>query len=350
MLLKGNANILIDGQFGSTGKGLLAGYIAHKTKVKADFAVTNAAPNAGHTFYEGDQKIVAKHLPMYGILDKNCVIYLNAGAVIKPDVLLKEMSDYGVEKHRVVVHPRAGVITETDIHMEKQLQSPTTQLASTQSGVGSAISRKVNRYEDGVAENHPDLADMCGKLDLNSLMEKRGATVLIETPQGIGLGLNDGYQYPYCTSRNVSISQSLADANIHPRFMGATFLSMRTFPIRVGNLQDENGKQIGYSGDFYPDSVESTFEELGQEDEYTTVTGRVRRVATFSYQQYKEVCESTRPDFVFLNFVNYLKSHSDVIEMVTKCEHIYRPGMWLLGHGAKLEDVALTRPLTGREY
>jgi adenylosuccinate synthase len=339
MLKKGKANILIDGQFGSTGKGLLAGYIAHESDVEAEYAVTNAAPNAGHTFYTcKGTKIVAKHLPIYGILKKQCIIYLNAGAIINPKMLFEEMEQYEVSPSRVFIHPRASVITEEDIENEKQMQSPTTQLASTQSGVGSSLSRKINRYKKAIAEHHQQLSKMCGYVNLNGAMEN-GSTVFIETPQGVGLGINDGYQYPFCTSRNVSISNSLADAGIHPFYMGHTFLSMRTYPIRVGNLYDKNGKMIGYSGDFYQDSTETSFPKLTQNDEYTTVTQRVRRIASFSYEQYKYATDLCRPEFIFMNFMNYIKDKKERKNLLDKCEDIYKPSCWLMGYGPKLQDV-----------
>ncbi len=350
MLKKGKVNVLIDGQFGSTGKGLLAGYIADRSDVEAEYAVTNAAPNAGHTFYdENDNKIVAKHLPIYGIMKPQCIIYLNAGAVINPEVLLKEMEDYGVSENRVFIHPRASVITSEDIKNEKNTQAPTTQLASTQSGVGSSLSRKINRHKQAIAVEHPLLQTFIANLNLNGAMDN-GATVFIETPQGVGLGINDGYQYPFCTSRNVSISNSLADAGIHPYYMGNTFLSMRTYPIRVGNLYSEYGEMLGYSGDFYPDSKEVNFNEIGQEDEYTTVTKRVRRIATFSYEQYGYATGLCRPEFIFMNFMNYIKDKKGHRKLLEKCEKIYSPLEWILGHGAKLEDVTRTSPLSNRGY
>ena len=312
--------------------------------------MTNAAPNAGHTFYTcNGTKIVAKHLPIYGILKKQCIIYLNAGAVINPKILFEEMEQYEVSPNRVFIHPRASVITEEDIENEKQTQSPTTQLASTQSGVGSSLSRKINRHKNAIAKHHHQLSKLCNYINLNGAMDN-GATVFIETPQGVGLGINDGYQYPFCTSRNVSISNSLADAGIHPYYMGNTFLSMRTYPIRVGNLYDKEGEMVGYSGDFYMDSTETSFNELTQNDEYTTVTQRVRRIATFSYEQYKYATNLCRPEYIFMNFMNYIKDKKERKKLLDKCEKLYKPLCWILGHGPKLQDVTRTLPISNREY
>jgi hypothetical protein len=67
----------------------------------------------------------------------------------------------------------------------------------------------------------------------------------------------------------------------------------------VGNTPD------GYSGDWYPDQEETTFEKLGVIAEKTTVTGRVRRVASFSRMQIEEAMAMAMPDEVFLNFAQY---------------------------------------------
>jgi len=193
------------------------------------------------------------------------------------------------------------------------------------------------------------LSKMCSYINLNGAMED-GATVFVETPQGVGLGINDGYQYPFCTSRNVSISTSLADAGIHPYYMGNTFLSLRTYPIRVGNLYDKEGEMVGYSGDFYADSTETSFNELTQNDEYTTVTQRVRRIATFSYEQYKYATNLCRPEYIFMNFMNYIKDKKERKNLLDKCEDIYKPLCWILGHGPELQDVTRTMPINYREY
>lgn len=44
----GKLNIIMDGQFGSTGKGSLAAYLG--LNHPADIYLSNLSPNAGHTF------------------------------------------------------------------------------------------------------------------------------------------------------------------------------------------------------------------------------------------------------------------------------------------------------------
>lgn len=61
-ILPDKCNLIIDGQFGSTGKGLIASAIAEQCHV--DLAVGRLSPNAGHTFYLDGKKNVTKLLPV----------------------------------------------------------------------------------------------------------------------------------------------------------------------------------------------------------------------------------------------------------------------------------------------
>ena len=149
-----------------------------------------------------------------------------------------------------------------------------------------------------------------GTIDLAKELD-RGSHILIEVPQGFGLGINSGLEYPYVTSREISISQALSDAQLHPSYLGCTLMSVRTYPIRVGHLYDKNNEMIGNSGPFFPDSKEKSWSELGLQNEYTTTTKRIRRVATFSIIQYQQALRAIKPDYVFLNFVNYFKTFRD---------------------------------------
>ena len=304
----GRANLVIDGQFGSTGKGLICGYLALQSP--PDIAVSCASANAGHTCITPDngaasgRKIVANHLPISGILTPSAQIYLGAGAILDPKILMKEVFEYLDDEDRLAIHPRACIIEAIDVQAGQHPDSQSTKIAGTQHGVSQALARKVLRKAT-LAADCPELKKFIKVIDLNQKMEA-GASVMLEVAQGLGLGLNSGYAYPYCTSREVSVSAALSDAQIHPSFLGNVMMTMRTYPIRVGNIYGE-GRMKGWSGPFYPDSVETSWEDIGVPIEKTTVTQRVRRVATFSLEQYSASLASIRPTHIFLNFMNYLK-------------------------------------------
>lgn len=296
-------DILIDGQFGSTGKGLLAEYIARSSPY--DFTISNLSPNAGHTFTWRNQLHVSKQIPVVGLLSRRSTIYLTAASIINPELLVKECRDFGVDTSRVFIHPRAAVITEEDRLAESRDSSSATKLASTQQGVGEALARKVQRSCNlaGTTELLQDTFQV-QELPLSEYLDQ-GCTALMETSQGFDLSLNSGLSYPYCTSREITVSEALSAAQLHPKYLGQTYMSMRLHPIRVGNIISDEGEVLGESGPFYPDSVETTWNQLQLRDERTTVTKRVRRVATFSMQQYRRSLAALQPSSVFLNFMNY---------------------------------------------
>jgi adenylosuccinate synthase len=297
-----------------------------------DIAVTNASTNAGHTFYVGDNKYVTKHLPVTGILNKRSTIYLCPGAIIEPNFLLKELSALNIKVERVCIHPRVAIIEPNDIEYEQN--GPVKRIASTRSGVGSALARKINR-DSGLAQSHPLLKPMIKALDLNFYLEQ-GCEIVMEVPQGFDLSINSGLSYPHCTSREITVAQALSDAQVHPKFLGEVIVVLRTFPIRVGHIV-ENGKVVGDSGPFYEDSKEVSWEHIGVLPEFTTNTKRKRRVATFSRKQYKKMLSAFRPDKIFLNFANYL-SRTELDSMLSSM-----PEVTHVCYGPKIEDVKEVR-------
>jgi len=323
------ANLVIDGSFGSTGKGLIAARIAIDNHI--DIACTTTSPNAGHTFYLGVQKNVTHLIPVAGIIHRRSIIIFSAESVIDPGLLKKEMDDFDIDPCRVFIHPRAAIITDQDKESEKA--NALVEIASTQSGTGSARSSKILRT-GMIAGCHEFCKPMLLNFSLKQILdENHGLSVLVETGQGVGLDINHGYQFPHCTSRSVMPATILGELGLPPRLMGNCMLSFRTFPIRVGNPK-QNGDDIGYSGDFYPDSKEIDFKTLGVDDELTTVTKRKRRIATFSAQQYETAINLIEPTHVFLNFCNYLYAAEDELPGI---ESIARPTH--IGVGPYISDV-----------
>jgi adenylosuccinate synthase len=75
-------------------------------------------------------------------------------------------------------------------------------------------------------------------------------------------------------------------------------LVCRTYPIRVA----------GNSGPFWFDSHETSWDVLGvdPESERTTVTKKVRRVATFSFDQVRAAAQLNGATEIALTFTDYL--------------------------------------------
>lgn len=331
----GLASVVIDLQFGSTGKGLIAGYLALADGNTCNIATTNASANAGHTTIVGGRKFVTFHLPTFAVMQPGCRAYLNAGAIINVPLLFQEMKDVGFDPANLVIHPRAAVITPEMVASEYATDSAATKLASTRKGVGTALAEKIMRRAK-LAADTPELQPFVSKIDLNKCLAF-GDRVVVEIPQGFSLGINSGLAYPHCTSRDVTVAQGLADAGIHPSFLGHVMGTARTYPIRVGNVV-ENGQQIGWSGPCYPDQQETSFEVLGVTPELTTVTKRVRRIFTFSDLQHAEACRMNMPDAVMANFANYLGSAEDLSKLNDRMKAAGgMPTHW--GFGPSVEDI-----------
>lgn len=326
---RGYADFVIGGQWGSEGKGAAAAALAyrvsqrpektgHRTANRYDVMTTNAGAQAGHTSTHKGVERVVFHLPTAALIQHDetgiwPLIYINSGAIIDVDVLLKEIDDNKIPLNKIKVHPNAAIITESCKAAEMSRESGQTRIASTRKGVGEALARKVLRT-GRIARDEVRLAHLLQWVDLNKLMDELYFSVLVEVPQGISLSVSSSF-YPYTTSRIVSIAQAMADAEIHPSFYGCTCLVLRTFPIRVGNIV-EDGKTLGQSGGHYSDQIETSWKELDQTPEITTVTKRVRRVFTFSVEQMQLAIQQTKPDTVFLSFCDYLEDEDAVRALI----------------------------------
>jgi adenylosuccinate synthase len=188
------AHVLVDGQYGSTGKGVLAAWLARENsnydRVGWKAVITSAGPNSGHTFYdENGQKHVLKQLPTFAVashlLGNTIPVYLSAGAIIDPAILEAEARKYhGIP---IWVHPNAAVISPEDKALEHS--GSVAAVAGTRSGTGAALARKVLRDPDAVASAHL----FGGLKNVNISMpaiDARNERYFIEVSQGFSLGIN----------------------------------------------------------------------------------------------------------------------------------------------------------------
>ena len=110
----GLASMVIDGQFGSTGKGLIAAFLARHSP--PTICTTNAAPNAGHTtILEDGTKFVCFHIPTAAVINPDAMIYLNSGAAINPEIFFEEIERLNISRDRIIIHPNAAVIYPVEI-------------------------------------------------------------------------------------------------------------------------------------------------------------------------------------------------------------------------------------------
>jgi adenylosuccinate synthase len=295
---------VVDGQFGSTGKGALCAFLSQRMldmgagRTNFEGVIYSGGPNSGHTFYHSGQRIVLKQLPTFAVYaslsHKFIPVYLSAGAIIDRDILKKEAELY--PNLPIFVHPNAAIVTDEDRRMEED--GTIAAVAGTRSGTGFALVRKIMRDPKAIAGHSLGLVAHNVSVLTHQLRPERNA-YFMEVSQGFSLGINSHF-YPKVTSRECTVMQGLADARIPASQLARTYMAVRSFPIRVGNVD-------GYSsGNWYNDQHETTWEKINVAPEITTVTQRVRRVATFSMTQFYEACRANDPDFVFVSHLDYL--------------------------------------------
>lgn len=323
--------IVVDLQFGSTGKGQIAGTIGRKWQ--PDTVVCANGPNAGHTYkwWEGRnpeslRQIVHTVTPVTGVLPSVRNILLGPGAVIDMTRLSDEVSasmDYFDGKN-LIIHPNASIVQQRHRDREKDFVG----IGSTMKGTAEAVIEKMRRLPGAsIARNwalqlrnmfpHVNLTVSVDESDYNAALDS-SQKLLVEGAQGASLSMHSRF-YPHCTSRDVSVNQIWADCRLPARTSAAAWAHngevqivgvCRTYPIRVANRFNETGDMTGFSGGAYPDQHEIKWEQIGREAELTTVTKLPRRLFTFSTQQILEGTRYNAPTSIALTFCDYLPSHN----------------------------------------
>jgi len=311
--MKKNVTLICDLMFGSTGKGACAGYLALKNK--PDTVVTAWSPNAGHTFVDESGRSFVHCMLANGIVSPNLkTVMIAPGSVINLDGLRSEIVGclYYMEGKTVVIHENAAICLPRHIEAESEAM---IGIGSTKKGSGAALVEKIQRHMTKiVAKDHKqEILDMFRGLvnvvvvNTDSWLQhlNDAEEIQVEGAQGFSLGVNAGF-YPFTTSRECSPAQIMSDTLISTRRVKNIVGVMRTFPIRVANRYDENGKMVGYSGPCYPDQKELSWEDVKQKPELTTVTKLERRIFSFSLEQTKQALSICSPDEVYLSFCDYV--------------------------------------------
>jgi adenylosuccinate synthase len=358
MINKRQIFMVVDLQFGSTGKGLIAGLLAENHQ--PDTVVTAWAANAGHTYINADGRKFVHTMLANGVVSKNLKrVLLGPGSLINPDALAAEIESCAdlLQNAVIMIHPHAAIITQKHIDEEA---GPMTKIGSTKKGVGAAMIERIRRNpdENNIAANaldgHPMGRHVVTIEAYNAALDE-SKVMLVEGAQGYSLSMYHG-MYPYTTSRDVTPAQIFADCAIPLSWYPSTEVigTARTFPIRVANRFDSNGVQVGYSGGHYPDQEEISFESLGMPVELTTVTKLPRRIFTLSKIQLREALRQCSVDSLFLNFANYLRTEDELRETLTTVQDALiesgaTSGLCWIGFGPTVNDVLEITPGTSVE-
>lgn len=298
-------DVVVDLQFGSTAKGKLCQYLAMNRKY--DFSIRVQSIQAGHTVIRDGIEYKMQTIPCAWV-NPNVMLILGPGCFIEKNQLLKEIGwieQAGISvRDRLILDYRATYITEED-KAEERANRLTESMGSTSEGAGASLIRKLWR-KGGVVQVKDDMWAVKNRLmEADTLEIIQKADVLLEGCQGTLLGVHTTPYYPYCTSRECSVSAILGEAGIAPFDVRSVYGVFRTFPIRVGGNSGKTGARelswedvAAYSGD--PTLV----------PERTTVTNRQRRIFEFSVRDMLQAMMINKPDILVCNFINYL-NHDD---------------------------------------
>jgi adenylosuccinate synthase len=292
-----SVTVVVGGQYGSEGKGKVAQFFAAERHAAA--AVRVGGSNSGHTgFGRDDKQHVFRHLPTAALLPEvQCLI--GAGSYVDPDVLLEEIARTRLTEDRLLIDEKAMIITAEDRASEAALRE---RIGSTASGTGAAVMRRIARQPDShTVADVPSLARYCGDtaIRLREILDK-GKHVVVEGTQGFGLSVLHSPHYPHATSRDTTASSALSEAGLSPRDVEDVVLVLRSYPIRVA----------GSSGPLLNElSWEALTAESGSPtplEEFTSVTGKIRRVARFDAEIVRRAIRVNQPSIIVLNHVDYI--------------------------------------------
>lgn len=274
----GLLQVVVGGQYGSEAKGACTAYLAKKARHWGGevTVIRVAGPNAGHTAYDASgRKWALRQVPVAAVVDEDIELIIGAGSEIDFDVLLEEVDSLegaGIPvRNRLIVDNQATLVTGDHKISEISGAHLVEKIGSTGKGIGAARADRLMRKAEVAADDtrFPDnkiqVEDQTW-LHLYGLSQSNGHATIIEGTQGYGLGLHAGH-YPQCTSSDCRAVDFCAMAGVDPAWYGRyePWVVLRTYPIRVA----------GNSG---PLKGETTWDALGFEPEYTTVTKKVRRV------------------------------------------------------------------------
>lgn len=302
-------DVLLGLQWGDEGKGKIIDRLCPAYQIVCRF---QGGPNAGHTLYLGDQKIVLHTIPS-AILHDGIINLIGNGVVIDPVVFKKEivkLAGFGFDiTQKLIIARKAHLILPTHqmLDMASEASKGKDKIGSTLKGIGPTYMDKTGRNGLRVGdldakdfdqkyrilkEKHLSLAKIYPEIDYNledleaqwfaSLDTLRsfpkvdseyyidqalneGKNILAEGAQGSMLDVDFG-TYPYVTSSNTISAGVCTGVGVAPnrirKIMGVT----KAYCTRVG------------SGPFPTELLEETGEALRQAgSEFGSTTGRPRR-------------------------------------------------------------------------
>ena len=301
-------DVILGLQWGDEGKGKIVDYFASQYDIIARF---QGGPNAGHTLYVGDKKIVLHQIPS-GVFHEQTINLIGNGVVLDPVTLRREadtVAQFSIDlKKNLFISERTHVILPTHRALDKAAEGAKgeSKIGSTLKGIGPAYMDKTGRNGLRVGDllhksfttqyiklrlKHQKLLDnynfsedigaweeeffeaieflkslniVNGEYFLNNKISE-GKKVLAEGAQGSMLDIDFG-TFPFVTSSNTISAGVCNGLGVAPKKIKEVIGVSKAYCTRVGGgpfpteLNDETGEKLRKVG-----------------SEFGATTGRPRR-------------------------------------------------------------------------
>jgi len=301
-------DVILGLQWGDEGKGKIVDFFAKDYDLVARF---QGGPNAGHTLYVNDKKVVLHQIPS-GVFHEGIINLIGNGVVLDPVTLKREcdtVASFGIDlKKNLFIAERTHLILPTHRALDKaaELSKGNQKIGSTLKGIGPTYMDKTGRNGLRVGDlldknfttqyiklrlKHQRLLDnynfqeditaweeeffetveflkqlniVNGEYFINSQI-KAGKKILAEGAQGSMLDIDFG-TFPYVTSSSTISAGVCNGLGIAPQQIRDVIGVTKAYCTRVGGgpfpteLENETGEELRKIG-----------------NEFGATTGRPRR-------------------------------------------------------------------------
>jgi adenylosuccinate synthase len=314
-------DVILGLQWGDEGKGKIVDFFAPRYDIIARF---QGGPNAGHTLYVNNKKVVLHQIPS-GIFHENTTNLIGNGVVLDPVTFKREcesVASFGVDyKKNLFISQRTHVIVPTHRALDKasEISKGNEKIGSTLKGIGPAYMDKTGRNGLRMGDlldksfttdyiklrlKHQRLLDglnfredisaweeeffeaiefirqfkiVNGEYFINDKI-REGKKVLAEGAQGSMLDVDFG-TFPFVTSSNTISAGVCTGLGVAPQQIKEVIGVSKAYCTRVGSgpfpteLNDETGEELRKMG-----------------NEFGATTGRPRRCGWIDLVALKFAC------------------------------------------------------------
>lgn len=353
--------VVIGCQWGDEGKGKVVDFLAKRAWGVVRY---QGGCNAGHTVKAAGRTYKFHLLPSGVVYGKR--VFIGAGVVIDPEVLLEEIETLDKKPARLMIDGKAHVTLpfHRELDSLEEKMKGAMRAGTTGKGIGPTYSDKAARFgirvcdltnmktliekvsllaemkaavfskyglpfspdTDGMIAEYLDfgerMAPMVGdvSLELNRALDS-GKKILFEGAQGTLLDVDHGV-YPYTTSSNTTAGGACTGTGVGPKRIDWVIGVAKAYSTRVGEgpfpteLLGEEGEEL---------------REAGQE--YGTTTGRPRRCGWLDLVTLRYAARINSLDGLAVTKLDVLGG----MPKLKVCVKYRRNGKTILEHPAKLE-------------